>query len=421
MSVFDDLFENDFIEVDGVRVHSRFAPSALKRILACPRSVALGEVVLAAGRTKRGSIWAAEGSVAHLVAEAWLVGEDPHRVLDVGTVIEHEGYKVTIDEEMHRHGRDYAAYVRGLMVPGDQLFVENTVRLDAIVGEEAQMFGHLDAAIWSPARRLLIIIDYKYGKGIRVSALDNPQLKAYALGAMYSIAEIMPDDVQKIGMHVFQPRVKGTPRPDEMYALDLLQWGHEEVAPLTSLILKDGAIQTPYVTGDHCRFCPAASQCPASRDRALKAAQRQFAEAPVPPSAYTDDEIAEALGEVDVISFWIEAVQEEGLGRALAGRTIKDRKVVEASKRVWEDEKATVAALENDFGLRAPAIYTEPALKSVPQVEKLIPKDRFAEFNGLWTNKPGKRSLVHVSDKRPPIRVRSAAEIFANASLPEEQ
>jgi hypothetical protein len=416
--LFDDLFEDAIIDADGERVHSRFAPSALKRILACPRSVALSEAV-APGKS-RSSVYAAEGSVAHTVAEFYLLGGSIPITHAPGKVIVHDGHDVVVTEEMHAYGKNYARYVRDHMIGGDFLYVEQTVRMDAIVGETAQMYGHLDAAIWSPSRRKLIIVDYKYGKGVKVSALDNPQLKAYALGAMFTLPDVDPDEVRSVEMHVFQPRVPGEKPADTVHVLDLLNWGHGELASVTSLIEKDGAIQTPYVSGDHCRWCPAKAQCPALRERALEAAKKAFEDKPLPPSALSDDELADALDEADVVDVWVEAVREEGRARAEAGKNIRGRKLVESrGRRVWIDEEAVGAWLAT-HGYTPDAFLTQRELMSVPQAEKVVaqfPDDR-ESFNKLWTTKSSGTSLVKSSDARPGARVRPAHEVFKDAPLP---
>ena len=410
--IWDDLLVEE--AGDGERAHSRFAPSALKRILACPRSVALAEAIRSTGRA---SVYAAEGSVAHTVAECYL-RDRKHDAPKVGSIVKHDGYDVVVDADMHRFGEAYARYVWSLMEKGDHLYVENTVRLDVIVGEEANMYGHLDAAIWSPKRRLLIVIDYKYGRGVRVSALDNPQLKAYALGAMFTLGEIDPDEVRYLEAHVFQPRLPGASQPDKMHVLDLLDWGHGEVAPVVASIQKDGAVQNPYVTGDHCRFCPALSQCPAIRDRAVKAAQKAFEDKPIPPSALSDDEIAEALDEVDIVEAWFEAVRAEAKRRAEAGRSIAGRKLVESKgRRVWVEDDHVIDATLEDMGVRASAIYHLERM-SVAQAEKLVPPARLEQFNELWTFKSTGNALVPTSDKRPPLRVKPAHEAFKDAPLP---
>jgi hypothetical protein len=419
-SMWDDMIEAEVRE-DGERVHSRFAPSALKRILACPRSVVLAEAV--APGAGRGSVYAAEGSVAHTVAEMYLRGDVIPPTYIVGAIVVHEGFEIAITAEMHQHGREYRDYVRGLMLipesrgADDQLFIENTVSLDAIVGVDANMYGHLDAAIWSPSRKLLIIVDYKYGRGVKVSAIDNDQLKAYALGAMHAL-DADPRVVETVETHVFQPRVPSPGGFDTMSGAELLTWGRGVLAPVVSLIMQDGAQHKPYTTGDHCRFCPAKAQCPALRDRAVKAAQKAFEDKPIPPSAHTDDEIADFLDEWDVIEVYGDALHAEALRRAEAGNNIRGRKVVPSrGKRVWNDDVDS-AALQAVVPFAD--IYEPRKFKTVAQLEKVVPADRLGVFNDLWTSKSSGNSLVKTSDTRKPV-ARPAHEVFKGTPINQEQ
>lgn len=413
MADWEDMFDGE-----AGRQHSRFAPSSLKRILTCPRSVALSESI---GATSgRASVYAAEGSVAHMVAEAYLRGVVDHAKIGLGTKHVVDGHTITVDADMLRYGKEYADYVHALMVPGDELFVETTVKLDTIVGEKAGMYGHLDAAVWSPSRGLLLVIDYKYGRGIRVVALDNPQLKAYGLGALYSIPSIDPDDVKLVSTHVFQPRVPGQSAPDTIPTVDLLRWGYEEVEPVLSEIMTDGAINRPFVTGDHCRFCPALAQCPAMRSRATQAAQKAFGAAPVPANALSDQEVADCIAEAEIIGPWLEAVQKEGLARALRGTTIPGHKVVQTrGRRVWVDEEAIANQLR-DLGL-TPAQIFDMSPRSPAQVEKDVAAEKREAFKNLWTTKSSGHSLAPVSDPRPGVRVGTAADVFRNAPSSQQE
>lgn len=403
MSDFEDLFGE--IE-DAGRSHSRYAPSSLKRILACPRSVALSEGLMGSAN-KRGSVYAAEGTVAHEVAEAWLLGKS--KLPQNGEARSVDGHAITIDADMQTHGLAYQMYVRKLMVPGDKLYVEMTVKLDGIVGAKANMYGHCDAIIWSPSRRTLIVIDYKYGRGIKVVAIDNDQLRAYALGALLSVGEIDPDDVIWVEVHVFQPRVPGQTPPDKMAALDLLRWGHEELAPVIASIEKDGAAGSPLVTGDHCRFCPALAYCPAQRKRANDAVKRAFGAIEDGPSL-SEADLAVALGEARVVRAWLDGVEKEALKRALAGKAIPDHKLVDTrGRRVWKSGVA-VQELKDATGLNLHDLYTQD-LKSPAQIEKLL-TEKPQGFDQLYETKSSGRTLVPVTDPRPPVRVKGVKDLF---------
>jgi hypothetical protein len=417
---------NDWTDIlddggDGERSHSRFAPSALKRILNCPRSVALAEAILAASGMKgvrRSSVYAAEGSVAHVVAEDYLrSGPSCSTALGLGAKVQQDQHLITIDQDMHEHGQDYADYVRGLMSSTSVLFVERTVNLDAVVGPEANMYGHLDAAVWSPDTAILDVIDYKYGRGIKVSPLANPQLMAYGLGALTSLAEIDPDEVRTVKTHVFQPRVSGLAVPDTIPTIDLLMWGADEVAPIVAEIMADGAINREYVTGEHCRFCPALAHCPAMRDRATQAAQKAFGSSPVLPVAMSADELAAVMVEVEVVGPFLDAVAKEALLRVASGQTVPGYKLVaKRGRRVWA---ASPSDVETVTGLLPDDLFEPAQIKSVAQVEKLLPKKDRAALKPLIELKSSGYSLASASDPRPAVSGNNAANVFAEVKEDE--
>ena len=161
------------------RTHSRFAPSSLHRVLACPRSVALAEAAVQADPLRAGSsAYAAEGTVAHDIAAEYLRklsgSAASHAYIPAsGTVVVSDDHAITIDDAMHEHGQSYAIYVCEQMQKDSALMVEEIVDLDDVVGRGADMFGHLDAATWSLSAGHLDITDYKYGGGIKVSPIEN--------------------------------------------------------------------------------------------------------------------------------------------------------------------------------------------------------------------------------------------------------
>lgn len=71
------------------------------------------------------------------------------------------------------------------------------------------------------------IIDFKYGKGVRVTAKNNPQMKLYALGALnnYSMLCEQPDIIE---MTIFQPRIENI-STWSIETATLLDWANTEL------------------------------------------------------------------------------------------------------------------------------------------------------------------------------------------------
>ncbi len=65
-------------------------------------------------------------------------------------------------------------------------------------------FGTADVVILS--KHTIRVIDLKFGKGVPVSAIDNTQLRLYALGAYSKFKEEYPD-IKEVSYTIHQPRL----------------------------------------------------------------------------------------------------------------------------------------------------------------------------------------------------------------------
>ena len=77
----------------------------------------------------------------------------------------------------------------------------------------------------------ICITDYKHGKGVPVSAENNPQMKLYALGALKKYRPIYGDTIKKVIMTIDQPRLSETPSVSEITSDELYAWG-ESIKPV---------------------------------------------------------------------------------------------------------------------------------------------------------------------------------------------
>ena len=107
--------------------------------------------------------------------------------------------------------------------PDAQLLVE--VRLD-FTGWMPEAFGTADAVIIADGT--MEIIDFKYGKGVKVSAFENPQMMIYALGAYQQFS--FEYNIQRVRMTIVQPRIDNLSEY-ELGAVDLLAWARYALKP----------------------------------------------------------------------------------------------------------------------------------------------------------------------------------------------
>ncbi len=367
---------------DGTK-HSLLSPSSSHRWGKCPPSARLTE-----NYQDKSSGYAAEGTEAHRVAEAKL----RHRLGQSKTP-----YKCS-DVEMDEHTDDYISFVmeqlEGLVDP--RVYVEQKVDCSRWVPECS---GTCDALIISDG--MLHIIDLKYGRGVKIDAEGNDQLRIYTLGALDMFGFLYP--VNTVRMSIFQPRLGGC-STWEVSCEDIEKWAEEILKPAAELAWYGNG---DYKAGDHCQFCKAKAECRERAKANMALAAYDFAE----PALLESDEIASILGKVDELVSWASDIKDFALAEALKGVRFDGWKVVEGrSNRKYTDE-ADVAEAVKGIGLDP---YEHKVL-GVTAMNTLLGKKRFEETIGGLIEKPqGKPVLVPATDKRQEINITTAADDFAD-------
>ena len=346
--------------------------------LVCPPSAAA-----ALRYPDESSPYAQEGTLAHEVAEAVVSGE-----VTADALLARDGVTV----EMINHASDYRDYVfEQRTSPDDLLLLETRVDFSPWVPEG---FGTCDAMLISG--KVLTVIDYKYGVGVPVSAVDNPQMRLYALGALndYGIAL----DVDKVEMHIYQPRIHNI-STDTVSVQELLHWGRIVVKPIAK---KAWEGKGTYKAGDHCKFCPHAAKCRALAHYCESIVDLHGNEHAIP--TLTPAEIADILTAEPVIASWLRRVKARALEELLDGKEIPGYKAVDGKlgNRQWADERRVVEILrDKGYGVDD---YTERKLKSPAGMDELLGKKEAAELLGCVTvRKPGAPVIVADTDRRPAV------------------
>lgn len=241
----------------------------------------------------------------------------------------------------------------------------------------------------------LTVIDLKYGKGVPVDAVRNPQLMLYGLGAYDAFS--LSNDIQRIRMIINQPRLDSISEY-ELPVEELLQWGEETVKPRAEMAMKGEGEAKP---GEWCRFCKCRAVCRARADEALEVAKYEFRDPPL----LEDDEISDILGRVSRIQSWISDVKDYAQEEAEHGRQWPGWKLVEGrSNRKYTDpqevEKRLLAA-----GFEKVLLFKDPELLGITAMEKVVGGKKKLEkiCEGLIVKPPGAPTLVPESDKRPAL------------------
>lgn len=268
-----------------------------------------------------------------------------------------------------------------------QLLIETRLDFSEYVPEA---FGTSDATIIADG--LMEVIDFKYGKGVRVSAVDNEQMKIYALGAY--LKHSFEYRIDRVRMTIVQPRIDNLSE-FEMSIPDLLKWADEVLRPKAVEAFSDHGIQNP---GEWCQFCKVKCGCKALAEKCTSIAQGN----PDPGLITPKKMAADILPWLAIIKSWVSSMEDYTLQQALAGVSYPGYKLVEGrSNRKITDDKAVIALLSKEGYDESE--YMKPAvLCGIGDLEKLVGKKRLAVLCADYITKPqGKPTLTTSDDKRP--------------------
>lgn len=350
--------------------HSELSPSNCYRWWNCPGSVALARTCPKSEQ----SSYAAEGTVAHSVLERALKhGANPWEMIGM----EIDGFEVT--EEMAEAVGFTVDLVKAELQKGGHPLYETKVNI------REGIFGTLDIAIVRPFDRI-VVIDFKYGKGVLVKAEDNYQLILYLIGLLKQY------ECDTAELVISQPRVFTEDRVSRWECTrEYVENFERELDRRIELTKeKDAVLQS----GSWCGFCPAKAVCPALRGelgRALapvKGGEVIFPDAKLLPV----DTLAKILDHKDLLEKWLEAVAAHAQsilesGGAVPGYQLSKKR----ANRRWKSEEE-VAQKFVELGDKIFNIK----LLSPAQLEKIVGKEAVEGLtetpdNGITIKKVGKK------------------------------
>ena len=383
--------------------HAILSASGAHRWLNCTPSAKLEQQM-----PEEKSEYAAEGSFAHELAEHHL----SYRLAKIGGAkYEKQLKKLKTNDfycqEMEDHVNTYVDFAI------ERINEAYSKSKDAVVLLEQK----IDFSPWVPegfgtgdliiiADKTLEVIDLKYGKGVPISAENNPQMRLYGLGAFNEFDMLY--DIKNVAMTIVQPRLDNVSTEELEYS-ELLAWGNDYVKPLADLAFNGGG---EFMAGDHCRFCKAKATCRARAEKNMELAKYDFQDPPL----LSHDEVADILFKADELKSWAGDVQTYALDQAEKhGVKFPGWKLVEGrSNRKYLDEEKVAETLTG-AGYKEDDLYTR-VLKGITAMEKFVGKKKFTELLKDLVIKPaGKPTLVPESDKRPEINsAAAAAEDFKN-------
>lgn len=373
------------------RAHALLSASGADRWINCPPSARLCEHI----EDKR-SEYADEGTAAHELSELKLrrriipCNSTERRRLD--TAMEKFKTNEYYGPEMENAVQDYVELV-------EERFMAAKARCsDAVVLLEER----LDFTEWVPegygtgdvlliSDGVLEVIDLKYGKGVPVSAVGNPQLRLYALGAWSAHGWLY--DIEEVRMTIVQPRLDSV-STDTIPVDVLLEWAETVVKPAAALAF---AGEGEFKPGGHCRWCKVKGNCRARAEANMEALAHEFQD----PAVLTNEEIGSILFVAEQLQAWAKDVSDYAFEQAKAGNRISQWKLVEGrSNRIITNKDAAWAALR-DAKLESDKYLKPQELHGIGELEKRVGKKELAKLlDGLIIKPSGKPVLVPETDPR---------------------
>jgi len=418
--------------------HAILSPSGFKALMLCPAKPAMER-----GRAQRSSDYADEGTAAHFLA-SWCLLQDrdkAHDLIGDTIVVDTEGEAYFFDPDNRNEGdrlfevthemadavqtyldtvRDLAGY-NGDNGDDGEILVEQALPIGHITGEEGAE-GTADAVVLLDDE--IVVIDLKYGRGVEVSVVGNPQLKLYALGALARYG--MLGDFHYVRGVIVQPRVSDTASEDTWTVDELETWA-DDVATPAAVKSMELLVCDPPVVERHadphpeaCRFCRARATCKALSYSVEKAIEAEFTDLTtqseverveivkdLTAKVQNNAHLGAKMDAVELVEMWCTAIRSMVESELLAGKPVPGWKLVQGRKppRKWSDTAAAEKTMKA-MRLKVDEMY-DRTLISPTSAEKLLktqPK-RWAKVKDLVTQGEGKPSVAPITDKRPALEL----------------
>jgi hypothetical protein len=286
------------------------------------------------------------------------------------------------DEDFEANVDNYVLYVRSQIGEGDTPLFEQRVDFSDWVPDG---FGTADVVILS--KYSIRVIDLKFGKGVPVAALDNTQLRLYALGAWSKFKEEYPD-IKEVSYTIHQPRLDSI-STDGTTVSKLVDWANYFVKPKAK---KAWAGSGEFLPGDHCQFCRAKATCRARSDFNNELARLEFRQPPL----LSEEEVSTVLAKAQDLRSWVNDVEEYALEQAVEKQVIPPGFKLATTvthRKISDHELAATVLVEK--GLPAEQIWEPRKLKSLATLEK-INKQVCAYLGELVLRPEGSPKLVRV-------------------------
>ncbi|WP_168389482.1 DUF2800 domain-containing protein [Acinetobacter indicus] len=408
--------------------HAKFSPSAAHRWLSCP-----GSMIMEKDIANTSSAHADEGTAAHFLASeclerdrnatdflnCFIVIKKGNAEWDQEAAETRSGFMV--DLEMAEFVQKYVDAVRS-QAEGNELLVEQRVNFSSFIDAE-NAFGTGDAIIIGQTE--IQIHDLKYGRGVKVDAEGNEQLKLYALGALSDFG--MFGDFTHARLVIHQPRL-GHVSESVVTIEDLYDFAHRAkntVQMIKAIDAGTALFQEKDMLNPgekQCHWCKAKATCPALTKAVIETVAGEFddlsacdLEAELKQAVedvpqHENQMLAKLYAALPLIESWSKAVSIAVTDKLHGGEQVPGFKLVQgrAGNRTWSNTEEAEQVLKG-MRLKVEDMY-DLKLISPTNAEKLqkagvIGPRQWSKVQDLIVRPDGKPTVAPESDKRPALEV----------------
>ena len=352
--------------------------STAKRVINCPGSVALVQKM----PPKPSSKYADEGTLLH------------------DTIAEHLATLKPLETFLGKKYEDQVLtqeLIDDKLVPALALLDEIDPKQEMSYEVETRVgFGDLLPGVFGSTDfvgRLgdrAVVLDWKFGDGVIVTAEENEQLMFYAAAAMRTDAlKWAFEGATEIECVIVQPPMirRWVTTPERV-----AQFEHQLVKAVKAAEQPDAGLKA----GDHCRWCAAKPVCPKMTGAVDRALQVQLKEIDV-------DTLGRYLKNADLLEDWIKDLR--GLALQLLEKDLPVpgyKLVAKRGTRQWANETKALEAL-HDLGVPRAELLKPEELLSPAQAEKVLKKRKMALPDDLVVSVSSGTTLASEDDPRPAV------------------
>ena len=349
--------------------------STAKRVINCPGSVAL----VAKMPPKDSSTYADRGTLLHNAMAA---------ILDSDTVTPESMLWTTYKGETLT-GELLSEKILPALAALDAIDPEGVMEyaVETVVGFGAYLPGVFGSAdLLGRLGSRAVVLDWKFGDGVAVSAEENEQGLFYAAAAMRTPETAWVfDGAEEIEIVIVQP-------PAVKRWVTTVKRVKEFERALKRAVKASAMPDAAIVVGDHCRWCAAKPLCPKMTGAVDRAVKVQLENLPA-------ETIGAYLGNADLLEDWIKDLRALAMTMMEAGAKVPGYKLVaKRSVRKWLDEGKATQALT--------ALGIDPVkleLVSPAQAEKLLKPSKQALPDDLVASVSSGTTFAPESDPRPEV------------------